>query len=133
MCTDHHVTIRVVTGWRMHTLLLQVSNRSEWYEEWREDLAPLRERGAEYGMQYVVYHETQVRPQFIVRYRRKRLGPSPPAHVDVQPRGRGHRTLPEESWTCLTCGSENETGILHCQAMRKQGGGEQACGAGRPL
>lgn len=60
--------------------ILQVSHRSRWYQEWREDMAPLSQRGAEYGLQYVVYHEIQTCPRFIVHYRRKRLGgPPPPA------------------------------------------------------
>jgi len=67
----------------------QVSNRSAWYEEWRDDMAPLRERGSEYGLQYIVYHEVQTCPRFIVRYRRRRLGPPPPKASRGRGRGRG--------------------------------------------
>ena len=77
-----------VSGTEGDLAISQVLSRSDWYQEWRVDMAPLRQRGAEYGLQHVVYHEVQTCPRFIVRYRRKRVGPAPPERSSSS-RGRG--------------------------------------------
>lgn len=61
-----------VTGTENAFHIQQTLNRINWYPEWKPEFRPLVEHGREFGRQYVVFHETQAVPRFIVRYRSRR-------------------------------------------------------------
>ena len=104
----------------------EVEGRME-YAEWEQDMKPLRKNGAKYGLQYVVHHESQINPLFIVRYRRKRKGPPPPEAA-----ARRRARQPGSQWQCLSCSHMNAADEPTCVKLVKQGGSERPCGQVRP-
>mmetsp|Transcript_18840 Transcript_18840/g.48419 ORF Transcript_18840/g.48419 Transcript_18840/m.48419 type:complete len:504 (+) Transcript_18840:670-2181(+) len=125
-----------VSGTEQDLNIIQVLNRRKWYPQWKREFASLQEKGKEYGRQHVVYHESQAKPQFIVRYRRKRVAdPVPPRQHELpipptQPPSSKRRRAPssEETWLCPSCQFTNDSGANSCINMVKQGGRPQTCG-----
>ena len=133
-----------VSGTEDDLNIVQVTNRCKWYPEWQLDLAPLKEKGREFGRQHVIFHESQVTPRFIIRYRRKRavsLSWKPPSLPKPRPtsvpsqsssskRKRGAEG-PNGRWTCLNCQFENNGTDRRCKGPEKRGGRQQECGRRR--
>ena len=130
-----------VSGTEGDLNIQQVTDRCKWYPEWERDFAPLQERGCEFGQQYVVFHESQAVPRFIIRYRRKRAvspswqpppAPEPPAARRPPPSSRKRRALsPDGKWVCINCQFENDGGDEWCKGVEKRGGRDQKCGRKR--
>ena len=122
-----------VSGTESDLNIIQVANRIKWYPEWEQEFAPLRDRGHEYGLQYAIWHpQEQACPEYIVRYRRKRVGPPPPPpkpsrkkvaqqqQPPPRPTGR-NATVPKpgDRWQCMSCNYRN-TGDV-CEGVLQGG------------
>jgi len=147
-----------VSGTELDLHIKQVVNRREWYPEWTADYEPLAKHGSKYGEQYVVPHEDQACPRFIVRYRRRRTvsaqsnepsasrppdtrapsgqpkrkrGMREPVLPSRQPERERGMGLANEKWRCMNCRHENDGSETRCVGLEKRGGRKQRCGRKR--